>query len=339
MPSPEISPELEELIIRRLADTANRNKVIEELCLERGIHWQDAGQIVDDIVQSHQLDITRQQSPFLALAALSIFIGGVLLVAWNLLGIYNYLWPYFDPNTPDALGLYLFSSDAFQAMLNTRLATPLFVTGLAMIVGSCFGMKDVWVSFFEWLDQWQVFSFSINWSTVLDGVSSRESQTHPDAEASIESDFVPSEEVKEYVFDQLEKGQNEAQVVEALWLKFAIEKHQGVRIVRRIFSASGKEFSGKTTMAFALVALAAFFAGLVWVFQFIYLLSRYMDGIPRPFENAWHLILRLSDTARYIERFPVVFGLFAVGLVFVVGGVYGLKDLLPSIFLLKRKVS
>jgi hypothetical protein len=77
----------------------------------------------------------------------------------------------------------------------------------------------------------------------------------------------------------------------------------------------------------------------VWVFQFIYLLSRYLAGIPRPFENAWHLILRLSDTARYIERFPVVFGLFAVGLVFVVGGVYGLKDLLPSIFLLKRKAS
>jgi len=339
MPSPKITPELEELIIRRLAETANRNKVIEELCLEHGFYWQDAGQIVDDLIQTHGLDITERQIPFLALAALSIFISGVLIAAWNLLGIYNLFWPYFDPNTPDALGLYLFYSGAFQTLLNMPHVMFLFITGIAMIVGSYFGMRDVWASFFEWLDEKRGFSFTANRPTVLEDRSGQGPQSYHSADSPNESDFVPSEEVMEYIFDHLEKRQNEAEVVEELWLKFDIGKHQGALLVHRVLSARGKEFSGKATTALVLVALAAFFAGLVWVFQFIYLLSRYLAGIPRPFENAWHLILRLNDTARYIERFPIVFGLFAVGLVFVVGGVYGLKDLLPSIFLLERKVS
>jgi hypothetical protein len=92
-------------------------------------------------------------------------------------------------------------------------------------------------------------------------------------------------------------------------------------------------------MEMVLFTLAVFFTGLVWVFQFIFLLSRYLAGIPRQVNNAWHLILLLSDIARYIERFPGLFGLFALGLVFLAGGYYGLKDFWASIFLLKRKPS
>jgi hypothetical protein len=149
----ETFPELEDFVIRRLAETANRNKVIEESCLKYCLHWGDATQIVDALIQSNHLDLIRRQSPYLILVALSIFVGGVFLVAWNLLGISNYFWPFFDPNTPDSVGLYLFYSDAFQILFAMSYATPLVITGLAMIAGSYFGMKDVWFSVFAWLDQ------------------------------------------------------------------------------------------------------------------------------------------------------------------------------------------
>jgi hypothetical protein len=345
MSAPEIPPELEDLIIRRLAETANRNKVIEELCLEHGLYWSDADQIVDHLIQFHNLDITRRQSPLLALAALAIFIGGVLLVAWNLLGISNYFWPYFDPNTPDAVGLYLFYSDAFQTLLYFPHALPLFITGLAMIAGSYFGMKEVWASLFEWFDQQRMFSYpaskrqQVAHPTVSEDGLRREPQAHDDVEASTESDFVPNEAVLDYISDHLEKGQNDAQVVEELWFKFGINKPQGYQLVHQILTAHGIGFSAKTSAELVLFSTAIFFTGLVWVFQFIFLLAGYLAGIPRPLENAWHLILWLSDIARYIERFPGLFGLFALGLVFLVGGFYGLKDFWPSIFLLNRKSS
>ena len=344
MSSPEISSELESLIIRRLAETANRNKVIEELCLERGFHWQDADQMVDALIRSHHLDITRRQSPFLALAALSIFIGGVFLVAWNLLGIYNYLWPYFDPDTPDAFGLYLLSSDIFQTLVYFPGTLPLFVTGLAMIAGSSFGMKDVWLSFFEWLDQQRKFSFSVcnNQSspfTVLKEITGQQFQASASVNAPIYADIVPNEAAQDYILDHLEDGRNEVELAEDLWFKFGINKPQGLQLIRHVLSARGIDLSGKTSVKLVLLALAVFFTGLVWVFQFIFLLSGYLAGISRPFENAWHLILWLSDIARYIERFPILFGLFALGLVFLAGGFYGLKDVWSSIFLLKRKPS
>jgi hypothetical protein len=73
-----------------------------------------------------------------------------------------------------------------------------------------------------------------------------------------------------------------------------------------------------------LVALAALFAGQVWVFQLICLLTGYLAGIPHPLDNAWKSILWLSDIARTIERFSGLFGFFVLGLVFLVGGVYDL---------------
>jgi hypothetical protein len=338
MSLPEISPDLEDLILRRLAETANRNKVIEELCLEHGLHWQDADQLVDDLIQTHKLDITRQQSPFLVLLALDIFIGGVLLMAWNLLGVLNYIWPYFDPNTPDAAGLYWFYMDTFQVMLNFPYATPLFITGLAMIVGSYFGMKDVWASFFDYLDQRRVFSYpASDRSTALETVPGPKPQPGNFSGDSSKSGFVPNEAALEYILDHSQK-EPEAQLVEELWFKFGINKPQGYQLVRQVLGRQGTEFSTKTSMTFALLTVAALFTGLVWVFQFIFPLSGYLAAHPRPILNLWHLLLRFRDIAQYVERFPFVFGLFSLGLILLAGGLYGLKDIWPSVFLWKRKL-
>lgn len=338
MSLPEISPNLENLIIRRLAETANRNKVIEELCLKHGIHWQDAGQIVDGLIQTHGLDIVRRQSPFLLLLALNIFIDGVLLVAWNLLGVLNYIWPYFDPNTPDAAGLYWFYMDTFQVMLNFPYATPLFITGLAMIAGSYFGMKDIWASFFDWLDQRRMFSDPVaDESTILEENLIPKSQSDTFPGDSSESGFIPNEDALEYIIDHAPK-ESEAQVVEELWFKFGINKSQGYQLVRQVLVRQGTEFSAETSMTLALLAVAALFTGLVWVFQFIFLLSHYLDAHPRPILNLWYLLLRFRDVAQYVEHFPFVFGLFSLGVILLAGSFYGLKDIWPSVFLWKRKL-
>jgi hypothetical protein len=273
------------------------------------------------------------------LAAFSIFLGGVFLVAWNLLGVYNYFWPYFDPNTPDAVGLYLFYSDIFQTLLYFPQALPLVITGLAMIVGSYFGMKDIWASFFEWLDQRRMFFFSESSRGAPITVLEKHPGQNPEAfdAVPLETDFVPNEATLDFILEHLEKGQNEIELVEELWFRFGVNKPHGYQLVRQVLSARGTDLPGKSSAKLGLFALAVFFTGLVWVFQFVFLLSAYLAGISRPLQNAWHLILWLGDIGKYIERFPILFGLFALGLVFLVGGFYGLKDFWPSVFLFRQK--
>jgi hypothetical protein len=154
---------------------------------------------------------------------------------------------------------------------------------------------------------------------------------------SSKSGFVPNEAALEYILDHSQK-EPEAQLVEELWFKFGINKPQGYQLVRQVLGRQGTEFSTKTSMTFALLTVAARFTGLVWVFQFIFPLSGYLAAHPRPILNLWHLLLRFRDIAQYVERFPFVFGLFSLGLILLAGGLYGLKDIWPSVFLWKRKL-
>jgi len=144
MPSPEISPELEDLVIRRLAETANRDKVIKELCAERGMLWSDASQMVDDLIRAHELDISWRQSPLLMLIVLFLFVGGIFLIGLSL-GLFGYLVP------DNFLAPIVLISAWFH--VNPFFSLSTFITGLAMIAGSYLGMRNVWASFFECLDQ------------------------------------------------------------------------------------------------------------------------------------------------------------------------------------------
>lgn len=334
MPPLEVSPELESLVIRRLVETADRNKVVEELCMERRLHWSEAEEIVEHVIVAHRWDITRRQSPFLVPLSFIIFVSGVLLVAWNLVGVYNYFWPYLDPNTPDALGLYLLYSDAFQYMMYTPWAPPLFITGLAMMAGSYFGMKDVWSSVFDWFDQRQMKPAR---TTASEENPTPQSAPRYEDGSSREDEFVPSQEMLDYIFDHLDRGQNQAQIMEGLWLQFGIPKATGLGLLRRVLSTAGKDVSGKSMALALLAALGGILAGFIWVIQFVLVLINYLAGISRPLENSWDLILWLSEIAHYIERFPGLFGLFVLGLVFLVLGIYKMKDVWPLIFILKKK--
>lgn len=327
----EISPEMEARILDRLAETANRNKVIEEICLEQGWHWQTAEAAVDHLIQFHQLELTRRQSPSLLLAALSIFSGGVILVAWNFLGVLNYAWPYLDPKTPDELGLYLFYSDLFQNLLFYPQALPLFITGLAMMVGSTLGLKEVWASFFDFLEQERQSS--------LRGWLQRAwqaAQADPARNLPVAVDFLPSEELLDYLLKRLPAERNEAQLAEELWLKFGLEKTQGAQLVHLVQQASGTGFSARLSLPLLLTALAAVFTGLMWVLQYLWLVSADLAAHPRPLTDQWQFILRLGELGAFVEKEPWGLVWFALGLVLLAGGLYGLKDTWPSIFQIRK---
>jgi hypothetical protein len=325
----EISRELEELLLRRLAETADRNQVIGELSLAAGLHWQEAEAIVDHLIQFHQLELTRRQGPLLVLVAVSLFIGGVILMAWNLLGVYNYLWPYLDPQTPDVLGLYFFYSDLFQTLLFYPQAVPLFLTGLAMLAGSYFGMKEVWASFFDFIEQPRSFSLP---------PPTRRSRPAADfSENPGSSDFTPSEEALAYLLKRLPEAKSESQLVEELWLKFGVDPDHALGLVRQVLAALGTRLLSRPSVPRILLSLAAVFTGLVWVLQYLFLMSKYLAAHPRPIVNQWQLILRLGDLARGVEQSPVLFGWFALGLVLLAGGLLQMKDLWLSLLLFKQK--
>lgn len=318
---PELSTAEENYLLNRLASTANRNKVIEETCLQYGWHWQEAEAVIDHLTQAHHLDLTRRQSPALFLGALSIFSGGVCLVAWNFLGLFNYLRPYFDPHTPDELGLYWFYSDLFQGLLFAPEALPLFISGLAMIVGSYLGMKDLWASFFNLFETDQHPSLPEllqNLQTAFQLQAETQPQTLPD--------FIPNEDQLAYLLKRLPEERRSAQLVEELWLKFGLPQPQGEHFVRLVLEARGQSPATRFSLPVALASLAASVTGLIWISQYLLLIGRELAAQPRLIENQWHFILRLADLAETVERYPAGLLWFTLGLLLLAVGGYGLKD-------------
>ena len=327
----EISPEVEQQVLQRLAETANRNKVIEETCLAYGWHWQTAEELVDHLIQAHRLELARRQSPALLLAAFGVFSGGVVLVAWNLLGVLNYFWPYLDPNIPDELGLYLFYSDLFQNLLFYPQALPLFITGLAMIVGSTLGLKEVWASYFDFLDQARRSSLS--------GLIRRAwqaDQPEPLSESSAEVDFLPDEELLKYLLKRLPEEQSENQLVEELWLKFGLTRPQGAQLVHLVQQANGTGFTAQLTLPLLLTSTAAIFSGSIWVIQYLLLVSSHLAAQPRALTDQWQFLLRLGELGAIVEKEPWGLAWFALGLILLVGGFYGLKDTWLAIFQIQK---
>jgi hypothetical protein len=141
-------PELIRETAQRLAETANPEKVTEELCVEHHLHWEDAQQLVDEAQETHSSEIIRRQSPLLTLVALTSFSTGIALMSWHLLGLLSFSAALFDPRAPDLLRIFQVYS-GFQTLTSLPQALALFVTGSTMTVGSTLGMKDVWHGIFD----------------------------------------------------------------------------------------------------------------------------------------------------------------------------------------------
>ncbi|HAE60350.1 MAG TPA: hypothetical protein DCG54_12810, partial [Anaerolineae bacterium] len=108
---PAMFPPPLQKIAQRLAATADRQQVIDELCTQYGLHWQDADSIVAQAESEYQHIITRQQTPILVLVALSTFSIGVLLFSWSFLGVVSGFANLVAPNLVAGLNLLGFYSD------------------------------------------------------------------------------------------------------------------------------------------------------------------------------------------------------------------------------------
>ena len=107
--------------------------------------------MLDKIQAEHRDHITLKQSPVLVAVALSIFIGGLGMVAVAAYGLSTMLQP-LAGSVADGLGLvgnlmYLF---AYGGQF-----WGIGIIGLGMIVGSLRGMQDIWTSLFNKLGLFQ----------------------------------------------------------------------------------------------------------------------------------------------------------------------------------------
>ncbi|MBN1305416.1 MAG: hypothetical protein JXA13_13340 [Anaerolineales bacterium] len=131
-------------IFKRLSRNHNPDDIIFELCDRANMSWPEAKKLVHMVQHEQGNAITRRQSPLLIMIGLVVFAGGAyLLVASG--GLIFELVSQFNITESDPIqNLGPLAYLAYYAPY----AIPKAVTGLAMIIGSMVGMKDVWVAIF-----------------------------------------------------------------------------------------------------------------------------------------------------------------------------------------------
>ncbi len=303
-------------IARRLAETANREQVIEELCLQYGLHWQDAESIVAQAEADYQHNITRQQTPILLLVAFVTFSAGVLLISWNLIGVLFWLASLVSPSPISVINLFGFYADWIAALLDFSQSGNLFIFGLAMILGSQLGMKSVWLS---WLE-------------------SQQERTEPELPAQPPTHGVEvTDKMLRYVVRQLERGESEADVVTALQARTGIGAEEGLALVQEIVRSRGDVALTPASPAIFFSGLAAFLSGAVLVVQNVMLLFAFLRANPREIRYSWDLLLRIRDVTLYIDAHPVLALWFVFGVICFVGGYFLLRlALLPALLRFRK---
>lgn len=303
-------------IARRLAETANREQVIEELCLQYGLHWQDAESIVAQAETDYQYKITRQQTPILLLIAFATFSAGVLLISWNLLGVLFGFASLVSPSPVSVINLFGFYADWTAALLDFSQSGNLFILGLAMTLGSQLGMKSVWLS---WLE-------------------SQQERIEPELPAQPPTHGVEvTDKMLRYVVRQLERGESEADVVTALQARSGISAEEGLALVQEIVRSRGDVALTPVSPAIFFSGLAAFLSGAVLVVQNVMLLFAFLRANPREIRHSWDLLLRIRDVTLYIDAHPVLALWFVFGVVCFVGGYFLLRLALFPALLRFRK--
>ena len=137
---------LVEYIVGRLSSSVSINDITYEVCEKSGMQWQDAKAWIEDIRLEQANSVTRRQSPILITIALSLFIGGLVVVGYT---VYTFIDLYDVAVGTQAteLGVTFFLLYTFQY---APLLIPLFLTGCSMILGSLLGMQNVWTALFDW---------------------------------------------------------------------------------------------------------------------------------------------------------------------------------------------
>lgn len=304
-------------IAQRLAATADRQQVIDELCTQYGLHWQDAESIVAQAESEYQHIITRRQTPILVLVAFSTFSIGVLLFSWSFLGVVSGFANLVAPNLVAGLNLLGFYSDMVAALLDFSNSGSLFVIGLAMMLGSQWGMKSVWLS---WLQ-----------------TREHENEVEPSARPAMQQ-FELKDDLLDSVIRQLNKGWTEAKMVAAVQARTGMAAGDALALVRQVISSRGDIVLTSISPVAFLAGLAAFISGAVLIIQNVFLLDAHLRASPHNVQNSWGLLLRIRDITDYAEAHPILSLWFVFGIICLVAGYFSVRATLhPTLLRLNKK--
>jgi hypothetical protein len=134
--------ELTAYVIDRLVGGENPDDIIYALCEKTDWSWSQAEAFVRQIQEGHQGEVVERQFPLLFTIAVATYLVGIGLMAYSLYSVFGIIktiqgrpLPY-----PDAFsGIRTLLDVTFGPVI-------LFVTGLAMVLGSLIGMRDAWMS-------------------------------------------------------------------------------------------------------------------------------------------------------------------------------------------------
>jgi hypothetical protein len=78
---------LSRYILNRLSSSADRNNVIQEVCLRGDLLWPDAEALVKEVEETSSREIERRQSPMVITSSLMVAAFGLILTAYAVLSM------------------------------------------------------------------------------------------------------------------------------------------------------------------------------------------------------------------------------------------------------------
>ncbi len=130
--------ELSAFVINELSEGTNTDDLILKVCQETICTWPEAEAFVRRIREEYGPRITRKQFPMLFVLALSIFLCGLGLVIFS---VYS-TW-YCSSTIGNAIGCLV------TMVYNGSAPIFAFIAGIAMMLGSLLGMRDIWSKILE----------------------------------------------------------------------------------------------------------------------------------------------------------------------------------------------
>lgn len=142
------NPELTAEVVRRLSRSEDPNAIITSLCERNRWTWSEAEAFMGRVQEEQAGAIARRQLPLMTALAFVLFAGGLALMGYSIFTLVG-AW-----NTASSLaGGTLPPLDVFshlRLVLESGLGpASLFVTGLAMGIGSLTGMRKVWTAILD----------------------------------------------------------------------------------------------------------------------------------------------------------------------------------------------
>ena len=134
--------EITAYFVKHLSESDNPDDLIMHICEQTGRKWEQVESLLERVSAEHEQEITRRQSPLLAIIALVTFAAGVGISIYStyflVLVIQEYSKAPVSPlGIPDAI-------QAIMAVAYTSIGGLVF--GLAMVLGSLLGMRRVWAA-------------------------------------------------------------------------------------------------------------------------------------------------------------------------------------------------